>query len=192
MNDLNNDHPLAGDFTMYYGNTYVFFEKEGVPHVMYVEGTEEDGDDTRFDGFILLGRTYTLDDNEGRYSRVRFSDVVTDRPASGYYDIHGTGFRNVYVTFAVNNRTQKKGLDPRNFILNGIGSNGSLYPVHVLRIFLQSRDMISSPSHRDFYTEEGKRVFWKGMLVGDLVEGQLVVKDEFKKQEGLLCRLYTL
>ncbi|BDA97009.1 hypothetical protein [Pseudomonas phage vB_PaS-HSN4] len=179
MNDLNSDHPLAGDFTMYYGYTYAFFRKDGVPHVMYVEGPEYDGDDPRFDGFRLLGNVYRPD-GSNYYGGVVYSEVESVRPSSGYYDVFGRGVRDTYVSFLVNNRTQRKGVDPRNILLNH--GQQAITGDMLIRIFTQAEEMISAPSDRGFFIMDGV-VHWKGLKAGPTVDGRLSGGGLLKNQE---------
>uniref|UniRef100_A0AB39C6W6 Virion structural protein n=1 Tax=Pseudomonas phage KV2023 TaxID=3234047 RepID=A0AB39C6W6_9CAUD len=185
MNDLNNRHRLAGDFNMYYSSTFAFFRVDGEPRVVYVDDTESIGDDRQFDGFRLLGNVFRPDGGQ-YYGGVVYSEVEGVRPPSGYYDVFGSGERDTYVSFLVNNRTQRKGVDPRNVLINH--GQQAVTGQMMIRIFLQAEEMISDPAHRDFFIKDGV-VNWKGVKVGQMVDNRLSVDEQFKNQEDLLCRL---
>lgn len=181
-----NKHPLTDDFRMYFNGTVIFRDNSGEIEAMYVEGTERIGDDTTLDGFNLQGQTYSADKELG-YARWVATDMINYRPISGYYDLNGKGARSYYVEFVVNNRSQRKGIDPRNIRVNGapyIPTNHAL-----CRIFAQSQDFISNPGLRDLFTNSKKEVYWKGIKVGKMTADGFVVNEQHKQVEGLVCRL---
>ncbi|CCE60775.1 hypothetical protein tf_20 [Pseudomonas phage tf] len=186
-----NKHPLqsSGDFGMYYNGTWVFSYVNGQPHAMYVEGTERvaGGDETQLSGVLLIGNTFNADGDAG-YSRWACDRIEDFRPISGYCDF-GSGVRNKYVTYNVPNRTQKKGLDQRNILVNNRQTN--LRGHQMVMLFTQTLGMVSSPADRDFYITGDNLgvVFWKGVEVGRLVNGALVCNETHKTKEIILCRL---
>lgn len=182
-----NHHPLTGDFNMYYNGTYIFRYIDGVPHTMMVEGTERDGDDTQLDGVLMCGQVYNESDNLG-YQQWRASTMEAARPFSGYFAVYDGTRERQYITWNVNNRSQRKGVDPRNAVLHGAPGNG-LNGSQVCKVLAQTADMNCKPGMRDLYVDSKDVVHWKGMKVGARVEGAFSPDDKFKQIEVLICRL---
>lgn len=185
-----NQHPLTEDMRMYYGQTYIFREKDGKVEAMLVENTEAVGDDRLMDGFEFIGLVFTSDTKpeDAVYGRFLGSDMIEYRPFSGYYDLSKKGLRNRYVTFAVNNRSQRKGLDPRNILINGAPSG--LHGWQIVELYEQSQQMCSNPASRDIFVTKAGEVHWKGQLVGTLgKEGKFTSNENHKPVEELVCRL---
>ncbi len=181
-----NTHPLTDDMRMYYSGTYIFREHKGVIQCMYVESTERIGDDRMMDGFEFIGPVSDHTGSDGEFKRWLGSDMIQYRPLSGYYDLDGSGVRDKYVTIALNNRTQRKGLDRRNVMVNGV--QGEISPRQLCRMFAQSEELCSQPKARDTYVD-GDKAYWKGNLVGTIDGDKLVVLEPFDKMEGFLCQL---
>ncbi|ARB31540.1 hypothetical protein B5P22_31025 [Pseudomonas tolaasii] len=181
-----NQHPLTEDMRMYYAGTYIFrYGPEGEVQCMCVNGTERTGDDTKLDGFNFIGDVFNADKQIDGVWSFKGDQLLDWRPFSGYYDIDGKGKK--YITFSVNNRTQRKGVDPRNIVLNG-RSNGLNCKV-MCKVFEQSLNMCSNPASRDIYVD-GDKVNWKGNLVGTIDKvGVFVPGDKHKQIEDFICRL---
>lgn len=180
-----NTHPLTGDFNMYYTGTYIFRLIDGVPHTMMVEGTEQDGDDTQLDGVLMLGTVFNERENLG-FQRWPASTMEAVRPFSGYFNLAGGADERSYLTWSVNNRTQRKGVDPRNALVGGrpSGLSGS----QMCKVFSQSLEMNSRPGYRDIYIKDGT-VHWKGLKVGTMGDSGYVANEQYKQLEVLICRL---
>lgn len=181
-----NRHPLTDDMRMYYAGTYIFRNaKDGTIEAMLVDGTERIGDDTLFDGFDFIGHVYTSDLNkEATYGRFNGTDLIEYRPFSGYYNLGGKAKK--YVTFAVNNRSQRKGIDSRNVLIGNRAAG--LTGQQMVMIYEQSQAMCSNPASRDIYIS-GTKVHWKGNEVGTLTDGKFEANETHKQVEGLVCRL---
>lgn len=180
-----NTHPLTGDFSMYYSGTYIFAIIDGVPHTMMVEGTEKVGDDTQLDGVQMLGQVYNERQNVG-FGRWLASTIEAVRPFSGYFNVNDPAASRNYLTWVVNNRTQRKGIDPRNAVLDGRGFQ--LSGTQMCKVFAQSLEMNSRPGYRDIFIDDNK-VHWKGLHVGTMTDGAYVAEEKHKKLETLVCRL---
>ncbi|AUX83646.1 hypothetical protein FDJ32_gp17 [Pseudomonas phage NV1] len=181
-----NQHPLTEDMRMYYAGTYIFRHgSEGEVQCMMVNGTERIGDDTKFDGFRFVGDIHTAEKSLPDVWTFRGDELLDWRPFSGYYDVDGKGKR--YITFSVNNRTQRKGVDPRNIVVNGRQNN--LNCKIMCKVFEQSLTMCSNPASRDLWVNDGK-VHWKGNQVGTLdKEGVFTPGEHHKQIEEFVCRL---
>lgn len=181
-----NRHPLTADFNMYYNGTYIFRQGAGGFEAMLVEGTNNpDGaDDTVTAGVQLSGHVYNKDKDLG-YQTWTGDEILAFRPTSGYYEINGKG-RNVYLSFSVSNRTQRKGFDSRNVLANGApwSPNGR----QMVKIFEQAQGLDSRPGARDIYMN-GNVVNWKGVHVGDMEGEKFIPLKQFKQFEELVCRL---
>ncbi|UMO76479.1 hypothetical protein DNAM_530 [Pseudomonas phage BroderSalsa] len=180
-----NRHPLTEDFRMYFSGTYVLrIADGGEVQAMYVETTDRNGDDTQLSGVTFMGSTYN---SKGRVAVDSFSadQMIEFRPVSGYFDI-GRGEKE-YISFTVNNRTQKKGIDPRCAMANGRGLdlNGKI----VAKLFEQSQAMISNPAARDINVTKDGEVHWKGLHVGKTTGGEYTPIEQYKGLEKLVCRL---
>lgn len=180
-----NQHPLTADFQMYYSGTYVFRLINGVPHAMLVDGTERNGDDTQLEGVLFIGSVW--DERNGLdVQQWPASEIDSIRPMSGYYNLNLNGDRRWYIQYSVNNRSQRKGFDSRNLIVDG-EPNG-LGGVKICRIYAQTLEMNSRPAHRDLWIN-GDKLHWKGTEVGTMTAGAFTAHEQFKSCEALICRL---
>lgn len=184
----NNTHPLTQDWGMYFNGTYIFSNASGESRCMSVENVEKKrgGDDTDLDGMEFVGTVFNIH-GEVEYGRWSAEDRDDFRPVSGYFDITGDGLRDVHVTFNVNNRSQRKGVDPRNVLLNGMALG--VQARQLCRIYQQSLEMISRPGHRDFYVAPNGVVNWKGIHVGHLADNQFTAVEAHKNKEAMLWQL---
>lgn len=181
-----NKHPLTADFHMYYAGTYVFRNGPNGPEAMLVDGTNANGDDTQYAGVNLSGHTYSETAELG-YVTWTGDEMVNFRPISGYFALKGKE-RSSFVTFAVGNRTQRKGFNARDVIVGGgpWTPNGS----QVVKLFVQSQGLDSRPAFRDLYIDKNRAVHWKGVKVGSQdAEGKFTADEAFKQFEEMVCRL---
>lgn len=184
----NNTHPLTEDWRMYFNGTYIFSTAFGEPRAMLVEDVErnEDGDDRQLDGMSFSGTVYNVN-GEVEWGRWTADNRDDFRPVSGYFDLEGNGRRNRYITYHVANRSQRKGVDPRNILTNGQaqGMSGQ----RICRIYSQSLEMASRPGHRDFYISAENNVYWKGLQVGTMTDGVFTANNLHQNKEAMLWRL---
>lgn len=181
-----NKHPLAADFSMYYAGTYIFRQGQKGYEAMLVDQTEATGDDTRLDGFVMIGRTFNSKEDLG-VKRWPADQIINFRPTSGYYDV-GRGQRDSFITFAVNNRTQRKGIDTRNIIVNG--GPAHLDGTQMVKLFEQAQGMDSRPGQRDLFVDKSNNVHWKGAKVASVDgKGKVTMAEQFKQFEEIVCRL---
>lgn len=181
-----NKHPLTEDWRMYFGATYIFSTASGEPRAMYVEDVERTGDDRQLEGMVFIGTIYNVH-GEVEYGRWPAEQRDDFRPVSGYFDLESSGFRDRYVTFHVANRSQRKGIDARNVLING-AANG-IAGHRLCRIYAESLEMASRPGHRDFFIKPDQTVFWKGLRVGTMTDGVFVANEIHKNKEQQLWRL---
>lgn len=185
MSTENNIHRLTDDWRMYFNGTYIFSNINGEYRAMYVDDVVRTGDDRGLEGMVFSGNTYNIHGEVG-HEEWTADRRIDFRPISGYYDVSGNG-RKTWVTFHIPNRTQRKGLDSRNVIADGVP--GTLNARKLVRMFIQSLEFMSKPGSRDFYIREDSRVSWKGMEVGNMVDGVLVCNEIHKNKEATLWRL---
>lgn len=181
----NNIHRLTEDWRMYFCGTYIFAAINGQYHIMLVDDVVRDGDDTQLEGMRFIG---TVWDQEGHTSEGRWEANIREefRPISGYYSLVNNQEVKTWVTYNVPNRTQRKGVDSRNVLLN---NTPGCTPERLLKIFVQAQEYISRPGNRDFYIRTNGQVFWKGLEVGNMVDGAFVANDLHKNKEAVLWRL---
>lgn len=181
----NNIHRLTEDWRMYFCGTFIFAAIEGQYRVMQVDDVLRSGDDTQLEGMDFVG---TIWDTEGNMSNGRWGAASREefRPISGYYQLGQDPNVKAWVTFNVPNRTQKKGVDTRNVLLNNMPGCS---PERLLKIFIQSQEYVSKPGNRDFHVKTNGRVFWKGLEVGNMVDGAFVASELHKNKEAVLWRL---
>ncbi len=181
-----NKHPLTDDMRMYYNGTYVFREKDGRIEAMFVDGTTRDGDDRQMAGVVFQGNTWNSD---GGLDEIQWhgDELLPVRIVSGYYDLDGKGVRNKYLTYSINNRSQRKGVDVRNFMVNGGGFN---FSGHLLcRVVEQGGAMCSNPGYRDLFVGKEK-VYWKGNFAGTIQkDGSFKAEKPFANFEDYVCQL---
>lgn len=183
-----NQHPLTADYRMYLHDTYVFAFIDGELQTMCVSDTRRTGDDRTMEGFEVMGSVYNRDGRIGEdWAQWPANILEAFRPISGYYDLTGRGQRNRYITFVVNNRTQRKGVDIRNVMVHG--RQRGCHPNELVRIWEQSRDMPSRPGHRDFYQEASGKLHWKGSHIGRIEGENFIAEPDFEKYKDLVCRL---
>lgn len=179
-----NRHPLTDDFRMYYNSTYIFLDTEDRGTVcMYVQGVRCIGDDTKLDGMKFVGECYSATRDLGELE-IKASQMIDHRLPSAYYQF---GDVKKFVTFNVPNRSQKKGLDARQVLLNS--SPWSPGGKHLMKMYEQSLTMNSAPGNRDFYVV-GNVVNWKGLEVGTMDDaGRLSCNERWKSKEAMLWQL---
>lgn len=181
-----NRHPLSADFNMYYNGTYIFRQGPKGYEAMMVEGTDRNGDDTMPSGVNLMGQAYNSAGELG-FQTWTGDEIINFRPISGYYAVGRTKERSSYLSFSVNNRTQRKGFDPRNVLLNSSpwAPNGQ----RMVQIFEQAQGLDSRPGARDIFVDKAGKVHWKGVHTGTNTDGKYVSEEAFKQFEEIVCRL---
>ena len=180
----NNIHRLTEDWRMYFCGSFIFATVDGEDRAMYVEDVVRTGDDTDTEGMEFLG-IITRPNGDQDHGRWPANWREEFRPISGYYRL-GNNQHKTWVTFNVPNRTQRKGVDNRNVLLNGTPGCSHL---QMLKIFEQSQEYVSKPGTRDFYIKTNGEVHWKGFEVGRMTDGNFVANDHHKNKEALLWRL---
>lgn len=180
----NNIHRLTEDWRMYFCGSYIFALMNGEYCTMYVEDVVRNGDDTDTNGMQFIG---IVTKPNGDQDNTRWDADLREefRPISGYYRL-GNNAAKTWVTYNVPNRTQRKGVDSRNVLLSGSPGCTAL---QMLKIFTQSLEYISKPGTRDFYVTNAGAVKWKGLDVGNMVDGAFVANEHHKNKEALLWRL---
>lgn len=184
MSTTNNIHRLTDDWRMYFCNSYIFALIDGNYRVMSVDDVVRTGDDRGTNGMQFQGHSWGLD-GEPVYQEWSADIREEFRPISGYYDVGGR--KPSWITFHIPNRTQRKGLDSRNILVDGVP--GGINPVGILKMFIQGLELVSKPGTRDFLKLEDGRVFWKGIHVGSMTDGVLVCNETHKNKEAMLWRL---
>lgn len=180
----NNLHRLTDDWRMYFAGTYIFAIIDGRYATMYVDDVERTGDDRDLDGMTFHGTvTYSNGDQEASSWLANVRDEF--RPISGYYQLGNHRDRRYWFQYTVPNRTQKKGLDTRNALVDHAPGISARY---LAQVYQQSQDFLSRPGARDFYVR-GNVVKWKGLEVGRMDGDVFVANENHKNKEALLCRL---
>lgn len=180
-----NYHPLTEDMRMYFANTYIVRQKNGETQVLWVDHTVRIGDDTKLDGFEFVGVMYTTEGHQADDVHFRGDEMIEWRPTSGYYSLPGKRGRQ-YVQFHVQNRTQRKGLNPGGCTVNGRAAD--LRGSDVAAMFDQTAAMLSNPALRDINVVN-KKVHWRGYEVGEIKDNVFAAAEEFNHLEGMVCRL---
>lgn len=175
LSDDNNEHPLAGDLGMYFRGTFVANLNTKV--VMKVDDVfcEEDMDQSRLCNLNFTGST-----SEGHSQTWPGDTVSIELPLAGYRIIE---HQVCYFSLATENRTNKKGLDPRRVRLNGEGT--AVTHEMALELFFGNNlgNYYFIPSEGGDYD-----AFWKSQHVGKIINGEPHLKDNFKSMEKTICQ----
>lgn len=180
--NMPNRHPLTNDFRMYYQGTYVTRDTPMGYEVMFVAAVDSAGDDTDPHNVVFRGRTWGPDGQDiSLDSRWRGDEVQARIPRFGYYNF---GDGPVYVSYASNNRTNRKGLDARIILFNG--QSGGLNGRKASVLFNQCE--FPGQFGRDLCVSNN-RLLWKGQTVGTLRNGDVVLRKNKEHLKELICKL---
>lgn len=180
----NNQHPLSGDFSMYYRGTYVSRRDEsGTLLVMYVREVYSEGDGTQIEDLFFVGEafdrrgTYINDGGQVTWPAI---EINLNVPRMGYRLI---GKTPVYLTMGVNNRTQKKG-----FCIDLVAT----YP----RVSLNRPAIFAAVEDKHFegrisrdLTLHDSTLMWRGSEIGSFTEGVLTLKKTYEHVRDFVCKL---
>jgi hypothetical protein len=181
LSDENNSAPLTADLSMYYKGTYICRHVKDDLQVMYVQGVEAKGDDTKLTGVIFFGYVRTKDgEKDGRVSWSA-EEVLFFVPPSGFYKFY-SGPK--YVSYIVENRSQKKGLNPNRVLFNGIRAEINLKTAYSLFNHSHFEGKFSN----DLAVIKGD-IQWKTLKVGKLHDGAVTITKQYEHLQELICKL---
>lgn len=180
LSDDNNEAPMAADFSMYYRGTYVAKEVPGDIQVMFVEAVQGVGDDSKLRNIQLTGHAQGA---EGPLGVVTWkaSEVLAMLPASGFYKM-SSGIK--YISFTIENRTQKKGLQSNRVLYDGTRTDISLRGAYILYNAKPFEGLFS----KDLCLIKGV-LHWKNFKVGKLHDGDLTIYKQHEHLQELVCKL---
>ena len=182
LHDHNNQHPLAGDLSMYFRGTYVAKELFGVLRVMYVREVSQDTsiDSNKLRSVRLHGDTI---DTKGSIERddTWTADNLLDLPKQGYRLLGTTPY---YISYSSENRSNKKGLDPRKVKFNGKALDLTLIRALVIYEDKPFRLKFSS----DLIGHKGT-LLWRGLDIGTFKDGVATIKQDYEYLEDYVCKV---
>ena len=178
-----NRHPLTGDFQMYYRGTYVCQDGPQGYSTMYVEAVTNDGDDRILSNLRFIGRVCSPEGVISPAPVTWAGDQLSVRvPRYGYYQLPGLS-GPVYLSYQAQNRTNRKGLDPRTILFNS-----------------RSREVITHQQVNTLFNQCGfpgsfgrdlcvfnNNLMWKGTKVGLLVSGDVTLLNKYEPLREMLC-----
>ena len=177
-----NRHPLTRDFQMYYVGTWVVRQGAEGLDVMYVRAVTHRGDDRNLENIQFHGEAHdATGHNLGEQTWIA-SQVVPRIPRYGYYNL-GNG--PVYLTYNLNNRTNRKGLDTRTILVNGRPFRDTATGRAISMLFNQCE--FPGQFSRDLCVHSN-RILWKGQIVGTLVNGNVTIFTTKENLKDYVCK----
>lgn len=178
-----NRHPLTADFQMYYRGTYVCRQAPDGYDTMYVENVTSNGDDRVVNNLLFIGHVCrasgeVLDDLQTWPG----SEIEVRIPKHGYYSVPGST-APIYLSYAPQNRTNRRGMDPRVIMINGRGKSDLRH--RTINVLFNQCEFPGQFS-RDLCVHSNN-LLWKGMTVGTLVNGNVTIQPKYEKVRELIC-----
>lgn len=179
-----NRHPLTADFQMYYRGCYICRSGPNGYDTMYVDTVNAAGDDRqvrniRFHGPVFRAGQTEADDNWGEWAG---DEIEVRIPRHGYYLFNGSS-TPVYLSYQAQNRTNRRGLDPRTVMING-RVKPDLRHRQINTLFNQCE--FPGQFSRDLCVHDNS-LLWKGVAVGTLVNGNVTINASYEKAKELIC-----
>ena len=180
LDDENNRHNLVGDFRMYYTSSYVAREREdGKLDVMYVADVTGGDDATSVKWLTFHGEVF--DGNSVNVRSWRGDEVCMFIPPSGYYMYGNTP---AYISYSVDNRTNKKGVQPSRILVNGRQLRINYENMYNLFNGIKPKNCFG----RDLLLKDG-HIHWRGQDAGLFNDGNLTLSEQFKHLETYVCKV---
>lgn len=179
-----NQHPLVADFQMYYRGCYVCRAVPDGYDTMYVEAITADGDEREIANIRFVGHVFRCGASgpEEELHTWRGDEIEVRIPRHGYYSLPGSTVP-VYLSYVAQNRTNRRGLDPRTILING-RTKGDLRHRSINILFNQC--LFPGQFSRDLCVYNNN-LLWKGMEVGTLVNGNVTIQTKYEKAKELIC-----
>lgn len=181
---------IANDFSMYYSESFVGYPVGDVVHPFYVSEVKysqqfrDENSQTGIRFSEYANRLYTdhervasaldfvgrIDDQDGGSTRAKISmeDLILDNPELGYIKVGGVWNWVSYTP----NKSAKKGLVTRRLCAPPLGRDG----VYSLFNIKPSGDLL----HRDILLRNGKRLEYKGFVLGVAKYGVIQIDRRFE------------
>lgn len=171
--DYNNVHPLNGDLGMYFRGCYISKVTEDETQVMLVcevSLIDEEGDPCKLENIQFYGDIWSSN-GSNRDSWVG-TEVDVSVPLPGYRKI---GDSLSYLRYITENRTTKKGIDPRR--VHGVDSLN-------LKVMYQ---VLNGENLGDLIESEGFIQF-RGETVGSRIDSTIILVPRYKSLEEYICQ----
>jgi hypothetical protein len=151
---------------------------------MYVDAIESDGDDRQLRNILFRGRVVLAsgEDTSEEISTWRGDIIEVRIPKHGYYSLPGMS-GPVYLSYLPQNRTNRRGLDPRTIMING-RAKSDLRRRQINTLFNQCE--FPGQFSRDLCVHNNN-LLWKGILVGTLVNGDVTILNQYQQVRDLIC-----
>lgn len=176
----NNRHNLVSDFRMYYSGSYIAKEADdGKLHIMMVADVTGNADGTSINDLTFHGEVF-----DGQRTNVHMwngSDVCVYIPPSGYYMY---GKIPAFFSYSVDNRTNKKGVQPNRILVNGRQLRLNYENMYNLFNRIKPKNCFG----RDLLLKDG-HIFWRGQDAGLFTDGNLTLENNFTHLETYVCKV---